>query len=144
VLSFQSSWYGTYPWLHHEPDIEGVLCFYCASSGMQEIAKRMEKTFVVTGFHNWKHAIEAFQKHENSQAHKAAVMRYLHEKNSVIAQVSSQVKQEQATARQCLATIVRCVQYLGRQGLALRGHDSYEGNLKHLVWFACRPSLTNH
>ena len=94
----------------------------------------MEPTFAATGFHNWKHAIQAFQKHESSQAHKAAVMKHLHEKNSVLAQVSLQAKQEQVTARHCLQTIMRCMQYLARQGLALRGHDACEGNLKQLVY----------
>lgn len=133
TLSFQSSWYQTYPWLHYEPDIEGVLCFFCLSAGLQDIAKRMEPAFAITGFHNWKHATQAFRKHETSQPHKVAVMRHAHEKKPVIAQVSAQCAKEQVKARQCLMTILRCVRYLGRQGLAIRGHDSDEGNLKQLL-----------
>ena len=28
---FQSSWYKSFPWLHYEVDVTGVLCFYCIS-----------------------------------------------------------------------------------------------------------------
>lgn len=58
---------------------------------------------------------------------------WLQQKKPVVAQLSEQHASNQATARNNLLMIFRCVQYLARQGLALRGHDLHEGNLQQLL-----------
>jgi len=51
----------------------------------------------------------------------------------VSAQLSQQAAEEQAAARQALRLIISSVLYLGRQGLALRGHENDEGNFAQLL-----------
>ena len=133
TLRVQKSWYTSYPWLHYEPNVYGILCFYCASAGVLNVAKNIEPAFTSTGFRNWKRAIQAFQQHESSHAHKASVTQHIHEKKPVVAQLSAQFLKEQEKARNCLSVFFKCIHYLARQGLALRGHDSDEGNLKQLL-----------
>jgi hypothetical protein len=106
-LKFQLSWYEAYPWLHSEGGISGVLCLYCRKShmacGIQSIAKNADAAFTVTGFTNWKKAIDKFKNHQSSHAHMAAVTQYVHDaKSPVTAQLSTQHYQQQETSRNCL------------------------------------------
>jgi hypothetical protein len=133
TLRFQKSWYTSYPWLHYEPNVDGILCFFCASAGVLNVAKNVEPAFTSTGFKNWKRAIRAFQQHESSHAHKASVTQHIHEKKPVVAQLSEQFLKDQEKARNCLSVIFKCIRYIARQGLAMRGHESDEGNLKQLL-----------
>lgn len=137
TLKFQLSWYETYPWLHSESDVNGVLCFYCRKSyqacGTQAIAKNAEEAFVTMGFKNWKKAIEKFTGHEASHAHAAAVAKHMHSKLPVAAQLSSHHRENQEKARRNLLAIVKCISFLARQGLSFRGHEKGEGNFDQLV-----------
>ncbi len=133
TLKFQSKWYASFPWLHHEPCVDGILCFYCASSGRMEIAKSTDAAFTTNGYKNWKNALVAFQKHAGSHAHRTAILQAMHQKKPIVAQLSVQFIQNQAKARNCLIRIIKCVRYLARQGLAFRGHETNDGNLKQLL-----------
>jgi len=137
VFRFQSSWYNTFPWLHYETGVRGVLCFYCMKSDhlhdTHSISRNADTAFAINGFQNWKKAAEKFKTHQSSHAHLAAVMSHKSAKAPVTAQLSAHEKQQQVTARNSLLAIFECIRYLGRQGLALRGHDQQEGNLKQLL-----------
>lgn len=135
ILHFQTSWYETFPWLHSESDVNGVLCFYCMKSykarGVQPIAKNAEDAFVTIGFKNWKKATEKFKCHESSHAHAAAVTQQINE--PVVAQLSSYCREQQEKSRNSLLALVKCISFLARQGLALRGHEQGQGNFDQLV-----------
>ena len=139
-LKFQLSWYKAYPWLHSEGGISGVLCFYCMKShmacGIQSVAKNADAAFTVTGFTNWRKAIEKFKIHQSSHAHVAAVTQFLHAKSPVTAQLSTQHHQQQQTSRNCLLSVVKCMAFLARQGIAFRGHEQGESNFDQLVAFS--------
>ena len=81
-------------------------------------------------------AIEKLIAHESSHAHAAAVSQHLKAKSPVIVQMSAFHKQQQETARKSLLAVVKCSQYLARQGLAFRGHKQGEGNLDQLIKFS--------
>jgi hypothetical protein len=62
-LTFQASWYETFPWLHYREDVNGVICFYCnraKQTNMTTADLHEEPTFVTAGFANWKKAKEIF------------------------------------------------------------------------------------
>ena len=62
-----------------------------------------DKGFVVNGFCNWKKALSVFRQHEQSHSHKEAVLKIEAMKQpSVISQLSSNVKKDQAIHRECL------------------------------------------
>ena len=138
TLHFQSQWFADFKWLHYVPSLNGVLCHICATEagkGSLRLVALKSDSFVCDGFHNWSTAIASFKEHESSRCHKFSRYQELHAKSSqpVEAALSEQTADEQATARKCLATIITTVQYLARQGLALRGKYNDDGNFKQLL-----------
>lgn len=129
---FQNVWYTTFSWLHKEAATDGVLCFFCAQAGEQSIAKNSESAFVSSGFKNWNRARETFLKHESSCAHKSAIAQWLQRKKPIAAQLSTKHAADQLKARNCLVSLLKCLRFLARQGLPLRGHDETESNYSQL------------
>ena len=116
--------------------MNGVLCFYCVKAfqlDKSSLAKNTDSAFVSAGFRNWKKAVEKFTDHIKSKSHKLAVATHCQKANPINSQLSSALATSQQKARACLMKIMSCVQFLGRQGLALRGNESEEGNLFQLL-----------
>lgn len=111
---------------------------------MQSMAKNADTAFTISGFKNWKKAIDKFKIHQSSHAHVAAVTLYLHAKSPVTAQLSTQHRQQQETSRNCLLSLVKCMAFLARQGIALRGHEQDEGNFEQLVKFSSSTNADLH
>jgi hypothetical protein len=137
VLTFQSSWFQRFPWLHYSPELKAVLCFHCAkaeSLGMLSLCNNAENTFLATGFTKWKHAIEKFTVHQKSTCHINAVSQIEQLKApSIVSQLSAKKCLEQKDARFSLVKVFKSVRYLARQGLALRGHHNQDGNFIQLL-----------
>lgn len=145
VLRFQESWYKDFPWLHKKPGVEGVLCFYCASAH-ESVAGRLgtkpEKAFAVEGFANWKKAKTKFSAHAKSESHRLSVVQRTNA--SVDSALSSQAAQQKALATRALMKICSSIRYLLGQGLAIRGHESDDGNFQQLLQLRCEdvPELS--
>ena len=138
LLSFQCSWYDRYPWLHFSPDLNAILCFYCSTANrlsLLAVTTQNEPSFLTKGFTDWKHALRSFSDHQQSACHKHAVSQLVQLRNapSVDCQLSEQKKKEQAQARLMLHKQFTSIRYLVVQGLALRGHDSDDGNFLNLL-----------
>ena len=72
TLSFQRTWFESYPWLHFDADLGGVLCFTCAKAASLDLAgmaRCSEETFISKVFFKWKKAIEKFKNHQKTSAH---------------------------------------------------------------------------
>jgi len=148
TLSFQKSWYSDYPWLHYKPSVLGVVCFYCATAEHLELfglSRNREDAFITAGFRNWKKALDRFNDHSRCRSHQFAVEQVAHLKSAepVDSQLSTQRNAEQREAQINLIVIVTSIKYLARQGLALRGHDSDDGNFQQLLLLRCsdNPSM---
>lgn len=138
TLSFRQSWFDSYSWLHYKASVSGVVCFYCEKAehlGLFELSRNREDAFTTVGFRNWKKALQRFQEHAQSRSHQFAVERVAHDQAAqpVDSQLSAQRDAEQREARCCLEILFTSIQYLARQGLALRGHTGDEGNFKQLL-----------
>ena len=99
----------------------------------------MEKTFISTGFSNWKDAIAKFTKHEGSRCHKDAILKTITlpaTTKDVSELLSLQLSKERLERRKCFLKLLSNVRFLSRQGLAFRGdgneHDSNFMQLIHL------------
>ena len=91
------------------------------------------------GFNNWKKAKEKFRDHEQSHSHSEACVKIAALKQpSVAAQMSSKVLMDQEKHRTLLLRQLDSLQYLTRQGLAIRGHGDEDGNLYQLL--KCRAN----
>ena len=95
-------------------------------------SNKAEDTFTKLGFHNWKKASQRFTNHESSHAHSEAYLKVTSRAN-VVSLLSDANKKEQETRCQMLLKQLSSLQYLMRQGLAIRGHDDREGNLMQLL-----------
>ena len=76
LLAFQLDCSRRYPWLHYSAEKDAAFCFYCCKYlETHDIFERVEPAFTVTGFHNWKRALESkkrFAKHQSPGLHKKA------------------------------------------------------------------------
>src|SRR6218665_2600830 len=71
-----------------------------------------------------------------SGSHKLAISIYNQMKEPTVnstAQLSEHIQQNQLDNRSAMTGVIQAIQLLVRQGLALRGHDEKEGNLRELL-----------
>ena len=142
--SFQSCWFEKWKWLDWDEDRSCVFCHSCRMAVLLQfkLSKRSEATFSISGFSNWKDATRSFRKHEASIIHKEATLKWVHysKSQSVAVQISQQLLRDQVHAQKCLLKIISTLQYLARQGLAIRGHIENEGNFLQLLQLRCEDS----
>ena len=135
--TFQPSWYKTYPWLHYCPERRAVLCYYCTkanSLSLLSLSTKTDDAFISKGYTYWKNALIKFKGHESSGCHRHAVQQLQQVKAAPVnAQLSAQKAAAQASSREALVTVFSSVRLLARQGLAMRGHDEKQGNLRQLL-----------
>ncbi|KAJ8872993.1 hypothetical protein PR048_026609 [Dryococelus australis] len=95
---------------------------------------KVDPTFIVSGFSNWKKASEKFSYHENSESHKGSeeALLALNQKPRS-ARLSAPVSKEMEEVQKALITIVSSIKFLTTRGLALRGKQEKEGNLYELL-----------
>ena len=92
-----------------------------------------DDAFSTEGFFNWKKGLERFERHESTAAHREAVEMLVCKTRDVGEMLSDSYALEKAENRKMLSVIISTIRFLGRQGLALRGHqkkstsDSTEG-----------------
>jgi hypothetical protein len=115
-----------------------VFCLPCHNVnvlGINILSRKDENAFVSSRFSNWKDATADFKRHEASQQHSECVMKWHHhlKGDSVETMLSSEKEKQQQQNRSALHKIVSSLQFLGRQGLPLRGHDDLDGNLMQLL-----------
>ena len=109
-----------------------VFCCYCVRKGLSLVKK--EDAFVTSGFDNWKKPHERFTQHVQSDLHKECILKVeLLKQDSVAVLLNEQAKAEQKQHRDQLLKQLSSLQFLLRQGLAVRGHDNLEGNLLQLL-----------
>lgn len=141
TLTFQRHWIEQFPWLLIRHDIDGVLCRPCVEANLRLLMNdsvadgRQDKSFIQTGFSDWKHAIAKFGKHEQSISHKFACSQLAQSRAGVqiAAKLNDQLASEQALAKKALAVLLSSVVYLARQAIPLRGHDNDDGNFNQLL-----------
>ena len=93
-----------------------------------------ENAFTVTGFQNWRKAVETFSCHDGSHAHREAKLKWMTRgKTTIEAQITLQRAQLQITRRQGLLFQLKAIVFLTRQGIAIRGQTESEGNLTQLL-----------
>lgn len=139
TLTFQKNWFDKFAWLHCSDDIHGirgVICFYCnkAHSSQALTGVHVEPQFVFEGFTNWKKALEKFEQHELTQCHSISIKHWNQQNEIPILNLLITTKEaQQKKSKSILFKIITSLRYLARQGLAIRGHDSSDGNFMQLL-----------
>ena len=110
-----------------------VHCTYCDTRGLLK-DKLSDSAFISSGFNNWKKALQQFEQHAQSNAHKESLLRIeLMEQPAILLQLKTQLKKDQAAQRDLLVITLTSLQYLVRQGLPIKRHEEIEGNLTQLL-----------
>ena len=144
--SFQPQWFDLFPSLHWDTATKKVFCHICVRAWKLKMisTRNVEPAFISTGFQNWKEAKRVMAKHAESGCHKEAVERLIsipQSSGDVGEALDSQLAVERRNSRECLLHILRCIKFLARQGLALRGGSKDDGEtdgnfLRLLMMFA--------
>jgi len=95
--------------------------------------RNSEPAFVTDGFRNWKKAVEKFREHEACHTHFLAVHHMQTQSRTIMTQLDTHQAQQQRTTAKCLKVVISSVQYLAREGIALRGHENEGGHLNMLL-----------
>ena len=138
--SFQTKWFSKWPWLHYNEENDSVFCFHCIRAYSQNKllgVANLEKTYISTGFTNWKEATSRFASHESSRCHKDALLKMvtlLATTRDIGECLSKQHSKEKLENRQCFLKLLANVKFLSRQGLPFRGSgDGSDSNFLQLL-----------
>ena len=104
----------------------------------------MDPAFISKGYSNWKNAHDSFKKHQVSEYHSVAVdLEIVIPKthNDVLEITNEATKKSREDNRRCFAKIIECLQYLARQGLAIRREDDEESNFIQLLKLRAKDDL---
>ena len=131
LRAFSASWFDKWGWLHWDEPSERAFCFTCVCAFKEKKLKcgTADTAFITRGYQNWKDATVAFRNHESSACHKEAVNVMItipatHPDIGVC--LSSQLALERLVNRECFMKLLSSIQFLARQGLALRGDGAGE------------------
>ncbi len=145
---FQRCWFAKWNWLHYSEVEDSVLCFTCWKAEQEGKLRSTSKdqAFISRGFTNWKDGPECFRRHEESKCHKEAYDMIVSIPNTVpnVGKMLSTIhSKKQHENRKALMVILENTQFLGRQGIAFRGHEECEGNFIQLFKLRSKddPSL---
>ena len=103
-----------------------VTCVICKKHLKNlEMEKNKEEAFLSTGFPNWKKAVVS-KNNQKSKCHIAASSFEVTvpQCGNIQEMTSEKIKSNMQEKRKCLIKIIEKIQFLGRQGLALRGDES--------------------
>ena len=129
--SCQFQWFKEYKWLEYDEVKDCVTCFVCKKHVTKlDSEKNKEEAFLSAGFRNWKKAITRFADHQKSKCHLTAVTFEVTIPicGNIQEMTNESLKAKMKENRQCLIKVIETLQFLGRQGLALRGDQNDENS----------------
>ncbi len=99
------------------------------------------------GFSNWKRALESFREHEQSSLHKASMTCWTSYKTTqthgdITEQLLSASAGEITERCEYLHRVVAVTPFLGKQGIAFRGHDEQSQSQNQGNFLECMKLLT--
>lgn len=130
--SFQRAWYERFNWIEYSEVTEGAQCFYC-----KLLAPSTSKNdeFRVGGVRNWKNLIEKATKHEEAAEHKRCfkdakllIESENQQQDSLKDKLLQASEAEKVRNRKGITIMFVVVRWLSTQNIALRGHNSHDGN----------------
>ena len=125
-----------------------MACVFCKRQNSDWLSERCkEETFLKTGYKNWKKATEKLDKHQQFTCHKSALTYevIVPQCRNAPEMIDENEKKYRELNRRIFLTILETLQYLSRQGLAVRGDDDDESNFIQLLKLQSKkfPELTD-
>ena len=139
----QAKWFLQFKWLHYNQDNDTVPCFTCMKQnafGKLTTARNKENAIVLTGYSNWKDALQHFREHEASECHSLSTTfeNVVPKCGNVCEMTDASVKASMQENRRCFIKIIESLQFLGRQGIAMQGHIDTQSNFVQLLQLRCK------
>ena len=96
--------------------------------------RNKDNVYISTGFSSWKKAPQCFLTHQESGCHRIAKTHQftIPKCHDVGEMIDSKITEQRSIERKYLLQVIRCLRYLGRQGIALQGHNDND-NLTQLL-----------
>ena len=149
LRSCQPAWIDKYDFLGYSKCKDGLYCIACILFPTQTGQSGNAHAMVETPYSNWKNCIATVEKHSDLTYHKrseakmlAFIMTRKSQKSRIDFSMSSAEKERIAKNRTFLTSVLKCIEFCGRQGIALRGHrddacldSTNQGNFKALIDF---------
>lgn len=135
---FGVGWYRSREWLslcRTQKKVFCTICRFAIHKRLVTFSKCGEAAFVESGFNNWRKCPISLDKHQLSRFHKECqqkYMVYLHQ-TPINAVLHKREAEDQQKRRGCMLEVMRCVQVIVRQGLAIRGHTDEDSNLTQFL-----------
>ena len=123
---FQLRWLRAYPWLVYFAKDNGGYCLPCLFFSPDECSGQLYER-PLTCFTS---ASDVLKRHADQKAHKDSVVKqssflatYAYAQPNVLQQLQDKHSQQAAENMDKLRSILSCIEYCGRQGIALRGTE---------------------
>ncbi|VDI71742.1 Hypothetical predicted protein [Mytilus galloprovincialis] len=144
-------WFTKFEFISYSKDKDGIYCLACKF--FPDTSSRRPRKLVSEPYQNWKDAITDLKRHASSETHLNSIIRlsgfqetYIRPESRIYINSNARDDTLIAKNRQILKSLIKCLEFCGRRGLALRGHrdddqiqdktQSYNlGNYKELVKF---------
>lgn len=124
---------------------DGLFCLPCVL--FPDSAHRRPKKLITEAYQNWKDAVEDLKKHATCDYHmnaaakmNAFVKTYEDPSNRIDLSITDDSCRRIQQNREILTSVLKCLQFCGRQGIVLRGHRDDDtnstlnkGNFKELL-----------
>lgn len=144
-------WFTKFEFISYSKDKDGIYCLACKF--FPDTSGRRPRKLVSEPYQNWKDAITDLKRHASSETHLNSIVRlsgfqetYMRPESRIDINTNARGDTLIAKNRQILKSLIKCLEFCGRRGLALRGHrdddkiqdntqDYNIGNYKELVKF---------
>ena len=128
-------WFDKFTFLAYSESLDGLFCLCCVLFPVRAHQGTRAKNLIEAPYQNWKKALEDFKTHSCLEYHKDSMARmqaFLSTSENTASRIENKITSNAAATiernRRFLKSILRVIEYLGRQGLALRGHRD-DGNI---------------
>ncbi|XP_071835292.1 52 kDa repressor of the inhibitor of the protein kinase-like [Apostichopus japonicus] len=143
--SCQHKWFTQFEYITYSLKESGLYCLACVLFPVENRTSCRAQFLINKSYTNWKDALADLKKHSVCEYHKtsAALMESFvrttqNEASRVDLMLNARKMEQIAKNRDVLRSILRCVEYCGRHGIAMRGHAGedafgYSGNFNGLL-----------
>lgn len=129
--SFSSDYYKAYSFIEYSKEADAIFCFPCRLFQCSSSGAYRDPAFIANGVCDWKNILAKLQKHADGVPHRQCSEQWhCFEQTKATGSIAAQLSESHRTSvqsnREYAASIVDILLYIGKQGLALRGHDERE------------------
>lgn len=147
------SWFDMFPFASYSSSKQGIFCLPCVLFPVTQSTSGRARVLIKAPLVNWKDAVHDLTTHQSLEYHLSSEARmeaFLHTVHQLSKRIDASISQRTAELvkenRAKLTSIVKCLEFCGRNGSALRGHRDdgdvlgeeaqyTQGNFKSLVNF---------